>query len=151
MRTALLIIVTLVLISRPAQALTFAIQGLPAFGVTSYDGADTNYGILLLTKSQLYFGQKSAVFQWGPILELDFKVLIPELVVGAGFRWGNRFYLSVDGGFYYSYLWGMGAALAPGLGFQITDSFYVVFPLMSKFTIGGVFFLEYLPHVGFRF
>lgn len=153
MKSALwgLLLLLMLAVPRPARALSVAIQGLPAFGFESYDSAGSNYGILLLSKTQLYFGQKTDIFQWGPMVELDFKSLIPEIVAGAGFRLGRRFFFALDGGFFWSRSWGIGGGIAPGIGYQLAEAFYVAFPLMTKVTFGGVLILEYLPHVGVRF
>lgn len=136
---------------QPTANAEFVLQGLPAFGLDAYTGTQAGYGILLFSKSQYYFGDSFSRFRWGPMVELDFKMIIPDVIAGAGFRFGNSFFFSLDGGAFWSLLWGTGLGVAPGLGYQLTPGLFIIFPFTTKYTFSGVLIFEYLPQIGYRF
>jgi len=38
----------------------------------------------------------------------------------------------------------------PSLGYNLTKGLYVVLPLVTKVTLGGVMLFEYIPRIGIR-
>lgn len=77
----------------------------------------------------------------------DSDILYSDWYGGVNYRTSGPFFVEAGAGLRYSPVFGLGLAASAGLGLNLDDKWYLVFPVLYKHNL----WVEYTPYIGYHF
>ena len=118
------------------------------FGGTAkeFPGEQLEWGIGLRAKFSTYNSSGGGGFVLWP--QLQGNIFVSDYMAGYGYRSGGNMFYEFVGGLRYAPVWGAGVFGIAGLGFQVTNKFFISFPIVLKTISYQLWGFQYVPYLG---